>query len=528
LILTPNWSDDLNNSPDSAEYSIPSVIKCSGGLIEAKNNVIDSLNYWLSGQVLDEDGQGGFIMCDSVPTYTMDDLELGWSDFADPQGNDFSYLSTEQLATAATDGGPVGDPRWLKSFTTPRTFTAVTNIEEATVTPARAYYEDGASVTVTASDVDGFRFISWKNVADETTLSTENPYTFNITSDLDVRAEYEELEVRNVEISVSNSSSASYTIDPEKSTYYEGDAITITVDTHYLNDFLGWSDGNMDLTRSIVIGDEDVILTADFSEYPYLVAWDLHQVTGNNTFTDLAANYYIDDANQGVMNAVSQGVQVSLSTRNNKFEGKEVFNCIMRKTLAENISDPDYFYIKFSTIGYQNLKVKSTIAAENATFKVQKMQYSLDGINYTDFATDTVSGDWYQIWRTFDAFLPAEAENKDNVYVRWIADNTSEQLLYDGVTDFLEYFVVSKIFVFIDQESTSSKEIATSETYEVYSVDDRLFVNAKKSALAEVYSILGSKITQVSVNPGINEISGLNSGVYIVRIGSQVNKVLVK
>jgi len=531
MFLSPNWSDDKNLSPDSSAYITPSILKCVGGIITANNNIVDSLRSWLSGQILDVDGQGGFVVIDTLNTRKMKDLDFSWTDFADAQGNDFSYLSIKQPATAGTNGGPVGDPRWVKTFVTPRTLTVTANNEKAIISPRRAYYEDAYTVTVKASPVDGYIFSGWKKASDGSLVSTSNPYTFSITSDVNLIANYSLLQERKVSVAVSGSTTASYAITPNKSIYFEGDVITVVLNKHYINNFTGWSDGNTDLIRTITIASSDIALTANFTEHPYKLAWDFSQLTGNNnSFRNLAANFASDVNNPGVMNYVMLDTIRTVSTRNNKFTGvgQELAYCVARRTLLANFSNPDYLFIKFSTKGLTNLEVKSEIATDNSMLKVQKLQYALDGKNYTDFEVDTISGNIDMVWMPLAGILPTAAENQDSVWVRWIADPTSERLFVTGVTtsDY-DYAYISKIIV-IDSRYTAVKDITAKNEYKIYTYAKKLMIKAEATGVAEVYTVMGQKIMHAVLNTGLNEFTGLNSGIYIVRVGSEVQKVLIK
>lgn len=531
--LLPNWSDDTNMSPDSiTKYKVPPIIRCVRGIISTSNNLVDSMAPWIMGQMLDVDGEGGFIVIDTLNTYRMKDLNVSWNDFADPKGNDFSYLSTTLLATAGMANSPIGDPRWVKNLASPTTLTASANIVKAVVTPARAFYNSGAQVTVKASVVNGYAFAGWKKVSDGTLLSMDYSYTFNITSDMNLLAEYKELIQRTVSITTSGSKSASYTIVPKKSIYFEGDVITVALNTHGINNFMGWSDGNTELTRSITLTN-DLSLTASFSEHPYIVVWDFSQLTANNqTFSRLAPNFAMQTTNTGYMNYVMTDTIRTISTRNSKWVGVglQQINCLVRRTTLSNFGNPDYPYIKFSTKGLTNLKVKSDYGTDNSLFTVQKMQYSIDGKTYTDFANDTVSGEINQVWRHFEGTLPTAAENQDSISVRWIADTSTKRLFITGLdetTATMEYFYLGNIIV-INSTFTSAKNGVISDRYKLYSTPNKLLVQAEEAGKAEVFTMMGQKASEKTLNLGLNEFSGLKSGLYIVRIGSSVYKVLIK
>ncbi len=116
-------------------------------------------------------------------------------------------------------------------------------------------YEEGATATLTATPNTGYTFVQWSDgdtnasrtitvngdVTLTATFAAKATYTFTITSD-------------NIGGTVTGSG-----------TYYEGDEVTITATAVEGYEFVRWSDGNTDATRTIV-ATEDVTLAAEFTE----------------------------------------------------------------------------------------------------------------------------------------------------------------------------------------------------------------------------------------------------------------------
>jgi hypothetical protein len=515
LFLVPYWENDLNLH-DSL-YSAPRIISCRYGIINASHNLVEGYARWESGQNIDaETGDGAFLALDTMPQYTMADLELSWSDFLNPEGGDYSYMYNIPLATAGSDGGPIGDPRWVMTFADPKNLTLVSNAEGAVVTPAMGVYESGTEVTISASEVVGFTFQNWQDTLGNV-VSAENPYTFNITSDTYLVAYYEELLSRAITIRLNGTNTATYSLSPAREIYYVGDEVTITVNAHYLNDFLGWSDGSKELSRSFVVAN-DTTIVANFRQYPYMLAWDFCQLTANNTrFSSLEANHYVNEANKGVMNYVTgDTLAADFQTRNNKFtvEGKELHYSALRRTPAANFDNPDYLFVTFSTLGYTGITVKSAIASDNCVHLVQKMQYSLNGSDYIDFAVDTLpsaEADWNQVWFPLQGTLPKEAENQEVVYVRWIADKTSERVKLASLEEVAyEYLYISQIVILgNDGNGGASWRV---KPYDYYLAGDVVEVPGIKLTLGggtNVWSVSDS----VFVFDGVTYISALNGTV---------------
>ncbi len=451
VLLVPNWVNPANLH--DTLYGDPKIVISKYGIIQASNNLVQGYNTWTSGQSIDAEGEGAFVALDTVPQYTMASLGVKWEDFSDPKMGNYSYLFTNPMATASSTGGPIGDPRWVLRFTTPRYLNVSADNASAVVTPIKDVYEDGSSVKVTASVVVGFNFVNWRDTLGNV-ISAANPYTFNISANTNLVAHYEALLTKAVSVTLKGTNTATYTIAPIRTTYYAGDIITTTLNTHAINTFLGWSDGKTTLVRVDTLN-TDLLLTAKFTQQPYLLAWDFSHLTGNNaTYKSLVSNLALDPANKGVMNMIlgPDTLAANFGTRNNKFTGLELNNCALRKSFNAKAL-PDYLYIKFSTKGKTGIKVSSAIASDNNIRKIQKIEYSLDSINYTAFVTDSMptdSASLWSKWKTLQGNLPVEAQDKDMVWVRWISDPTSPILAVPTSDKKFEYAYISKVVVLAD------------------------------------------------------------------------------
>jgi hypothetical protein len=449
LILIPNWTNALNVNIADSSYFPPIMLSAKFGLVSASNNVIQGYGRWASGQVIDADGEGAFLSLDTIPQYKMADLGVSWSDFTDPQNGNYTYLSTNPLATAGTNKGPIGDPRWVKSLVAPTSLVCSSNVESAVITPAKGVYESGTTVTVSASSVLGYTFSAWKDSLGNV-KSTDNPYTFSLVSNTKLVAFYEPLQTRTVAVTIAGSKTATYTISPVQTTYYAGNVVTTTLNTHSVNDFIGWSDGKTGLTRKDTLVN-DLNLTASFSEYPYVMAWDFDNITTNNmTFSSLTNSHFRDSTYLTTLRYIGGDTLVTnFGTRNNKL-GSDVNICLIRKTPAKNFSHPDYIFTKINTKKLTGVKISSLMGSDNCIYKVQKMEYSLNGKDYITFASDTIKaegdaaiGTWFPI----NGVLPKEAEKKDSVFVRWIADSTSTRAYAPTSDQSFEFAYLAKIVI---------------------------------------------------------------------------------
>jgi hypothetical protein len=513
VFIVPNWINATNL--DMSTFAKPKILTARYGLVTASNNLVSGYNSWGSGQSIDADGQGGFVTLDTIPQNTMESLGVNWTDFANPQNGDYSYLFTNPLAKAGSTGGPIGDPRWVLSYKNPRNLEVVSDLATAVVTPSKGVYENATSVTVSASTVVGYVFVNWRDTLGNV-ISAANPYKFDIIANTKLVAHYDALMTRAVTVVLKGTNTATYTITPVRTTYYAGDIITTTLNTHAINNFLGWSDGKTTLTRIDTLN-ADLNVTAKFNQLPYMLSWDFSHLTGNNaTYSSLAANVALDTLNRGRMNLIlgPDTLAANFGTRNNKFTGLELNNCALRKSFNAK-TNPDFLYIKFSTKGKTGLKVSSAIATDNNIHKIQKMEYSLDSLTYKTFVTDSMPSDSASLWskwKTLQGNLPVEAQDKDVVYVRWISDPTSTLYAVASSDKKFEYAYISKIVVLADLDmGGASWRVNPFESY---------------TAGQEITSVPGIKLT---LGGGTNVWSTLDStftfnhATYISSINGTVN-----
>ena len=290
----------------------------------------------------------------------------------------------------------------------------------------------------------------------------------------------------DVNVTINGSNSATYTITPEKAEYYKGDEVTITLNarnSYYrtFNTFTGWSDGNTDLERSIVLGADGLDLTANFESAMTNVAaaWDFSSnPSSNSKVSSVLAEYGVlagvatikafvadttgignvattyttttEDVEAGkadasgtklsqAYNAATGNYEIlgvayskrateavpyvagSFETRSNKFGEDETEKqmAIISMRTPRNTRDynRNYAVIELPAAKLSNIQVDYFIGTDNNASKNQKLYYSLDGENYTEIADAAVELTNGQ-WSNVQATLPAACNNAEKVYIK--------------------------------------------------------------------------------------------------------------
>ena len=139
------------------------------------------------------------------------------------------------------------------SNTTSYTLTISSN-EGGSVSNQGGTYNEGESVTITATPDKGYRFTGWSDG------STENSITISINSNTSITANFEKIPV--YDLSVSSSTGGSVSEDGGQ--YEEGAQVTLSAVANDGYDFTGWSNGETSSTITITIN-QDLSITANFT-----------------------------------------------------------------------------------------------------------------------------------------------------------------------------------------------------------------------------------------------------------------------
>ena len=398
-------------------------------------------------------------------------------------------------------GDVVGTVESVPSYT----LSLKSNIEGAgslSSNPVGSEFDEGTSITVSATENFGYHFQEWTD-AEGNTITTENPYSFAISENTSLIAYYTKNNVYALNLKLEGGANPNLVqFQPEgnivEGTHYyeEGTDVKLSAINNKILTFTSWegdaqgTDSEADLKMD---GEKNV--TAHFSAADYIVGWDLYNDQPNS---QRAADYKSDSENAGLLSLRNAaGNTTSWLTRgvNNGAE-----NGRWGARVWKVLTDGYYFEISFSTKGYTNVKVSNGLCITYNSWSKYNVEYSIDGENYTNIGTFNLQSGW-----TDGEFsLPAEANEQNRVYVRWMGDTTSEKVGnasdYDGLC-------IGDIFVTADAGAIAD-EVATlvSSTPEQNGTD--------VSANGSIILTYDNKIKAGSGNATLNgeEISPVISG----------------
>ena len=142
------------------------------------------------------------------------------------------------------------------------TVTATVNPAETGTVAGAGKYEEGKEATLTATPAEGYQFVNWTK--GEEVVSTENPYTFEVTENVALVANFA-LDTHTVAVTAENG-----TVEGA-GTYTHGAEVTLTATPADGYKFVNWTKGeeivSAEATYTFTIT-EDVALVANFELIP--------------------------------------------------------------------------------------------------------------------------------------------------------------------------------------------------------------------------------------------------------------------
>jgi hypothetical protein len=294
-------------------------------------------------------------------------------------------------------------------------------------------------------------------------------------------------------VNVEGSKSAEVTLTPAKDQYFAGDSVTLSVNTKGdLNEFLGWSDGNTDVERTIELT-EDLNLTANFKEVSYLAVWNLDELGSVNNkkydapwapnYATVADTYFLQyktfDGTAYVDSTTS-----AFQTRNNKLSNDVIRYCTFlhsTKNQLDTLKQPDYIYLNVPAETPAASALTAYIGTDNYTSSVVNVDYSVDGgQTWINLSKTTISeiGKWHDL----KAEIPAELAGKA-YSLRIQGDAEAERVTHPD----LDPTEVSYEFVFVADIRLLGDASASA-------IDNVTADKAVRNANAPIFDLMGRRV----------------------------------
>lgn len=313
------------------------------------------------------------------------------------------------------------------------------------VSPAGTVYDAETSITVTATKNFGYKFVNWTD-ANNQVVSTDEAYTFSISTNTALKANFEKINTYALNYKVEGgakdymiSASPVPTVVEGKNMYEEGTEVTLTANSNDILTFTNWNDGETGAERKINMN-ADQSFTAAYSSKDFIAGWDFYKAAKSGRAADFAAED--NDADQLILRDAEGNAYGWLDKSNSTsgYEGKNAavnWTTVSTKPLGET-----YWQTKVNATAFTDIKVKSSMLYNYNAYETYNVEYSLNGTDWTKVGAIEMPG--AKAWTDGEFTLPADANNKAEVYIRWIADKTSS---IKGTTGNIDGISITDIYI---------------------------------------------------------------------------------
>ena len=304
------------------------------------------------------------------------------------------------------------------------------------VSPAGTVFDAETPITVTATKNFGYKFVNWTD-ANNQVVSTDEAYTFSISANTALKANFEKINTYALDYKVEGgakdymiSASPAPTVVDGKNMYEEGTDVTLTASSNAILTFTNWNDGETGAERKISMN-ADQSFTAAYSAKDFIAGWDFYKSAREGRTADFAAQD--NDVDQLILRDADGKTYGWLDKSNSAggYEGKNAaVNWTSKNTKALGET---YWQTKVNATAFTDIKVKSSMLYNYNAYETYNVEYSLNGTDWTKVGAIEMPGT--KAWTEKEFTLPSDANNKAEVYIRWIADKTSSIKGATGTND---------------------------------------------------------------------------------------------
>ena len=311
------------------------------------------------------------------------------------------------------------------------------------VSPAGTVFDAETPITVTATKNFGYKFVNWTD-ANNKVVSTDEEYTFSISANTALKANFEKINTYALDYKVEGgandymvSATPAPTVVDGKNMYEEGTEVSLTANSNYILTFTNWNDGETGAERKIKMN-ADKAYTAAYSAKDFIAGWDFYKSAREGRTADFAAED--NDVDQLILRD-ADGNTYSWLDKSNSAGGYEGKNAAVNWTNTKPLGET-YWQTKVNATAFTDIKVKSSMLYNYNAYETYNVEYSLNGTDWNKVGAIEMPGT--KAWTDGEFTLPADANNKAEVYIRWIADKTSS---IKGTTGNIDGISITDIYI---------------------------------------------------------------------------------
>ena len=299
---------------------------------------------------------------------------------------------------------------------------------EVSVYPKSDEYLENDEVQLTATENFGYDFVNWTNAAGEE-VSTDAKFKYIITADETITANFKQVNTYALDFAVEGgandymvSLSPAPTVVDGKNMYEEGTKVVMSASSNPILTFTNWSNGETAAEMAVTMN-EDKSFVASYAAIDYIAGWDFIRPGNAGRAADFAAADN-DAASIVMLNEAgeSKGWLDKSQQAAGGYEGRPGAVCWVAGSSNGDVGH-HHWQTCVNASAFTDIKVITSMVYNYNAYPTQSIEYSLDGETWTSIGKLTIEG--AKKWTDGTFSLPADANNKDKVYIRWISDKTS-------------------------------------------------------------------------------------------------------
>ena len=299
---------------------------------------------------------------------------------------------------------------------------------EVSVYPKSDEYLENDEVQLTATENFGYDFVNWTNAAGEE-VSTDAKFKYIITADETLTANFKQVNTYALDFAVEGgandymvSLSPAPTVVDGKNMYEEGTKVVMSASSNPILTFTNWSNGETAAEMAVTMN-EDKSFVASYAAIDYIAGWDFIRPGNAGRAADFAAADN-DAASIVMLNEAgeSKGWLDKSQQAAGGYEGRPGAVCWVAGSSNGDVGH-HHWQTCVNAAAFTDIKVITSMVYNYNAYPTQSIEYSLDGETWTSIGKLTIEG--AKKWTDGTFSLPADANNKAKVYIRWISDKTS-------------------------------------------------------------------------------------------------------
>lgn len=296
---------------------------------------------------------------------------------------------------------------------------------EITVSPVAATYDAGSPIKLSAEKNFGYAFVNWTD-ATGAVVSAAKEFEYTVNANSELTANFKALETFELAYTIEGGANH-YQVQPSpegtiidgKRMYEKGTNVTLSAVSNPVMTFTNWGDGQNSSEISVKMDADHTDITACFDAVDFIAGWDFYLSGSNGRPADFAA---ADNDDCAIVMRNAAGESSSWLDKSQQaaggYEGRP--GAVNWKTTGLG---EFYWQTRVNASAFTDIRIITAMVFNYNAYTVYDVEYSLNGEDWAKAGSIKMPG--AKSWVDATISLPAEANNREELYIRFKADTTS-------------------------------------------------------------------------------------------------------